>query len=126
MFDPSWHTAAKGTVAISLPFTVSLRDDHVLLLGQHASPGKHLHSASRFSHSTAWTAGESVAKRARDRRPALEENMMAMRGGLDCYRKVVQPSKLFCTTERKDLAPDSCMIIAQIGPEPTGEIIYEC
>ena len=83
MFDPSWHTAAKGTVALSLPLTVSLRDDQVLVVGQQASPGKHLQSVSRFSHS----ARENEAKRARERRPAFEENMMAKMGELDFLRK---------------------------------------
>lgn len=87
MFDPSWHTAAKGTVALSLPLTVSLRDDHVLVVGQQASPGKHLQSVSRFSHSTARAEGASVAKRAREKSPAFEENMMAVMGELDIYRK---------------------------------------
>jgi hypothetical protein len=82
VLDPSWHTAAKGTVALSLPLTVSLRDDHVLVVGQQASPGKHLQSVSRFSHS----ARETEAKRARERSPAFEENMMAKMGESDSYR----------------------------------------
>ena len=94
MFDPSWHTAAKGIVAVSLPLTVSLRDAHVLVVGQQASPGKHLQSVSRFSHS-ARAAGESEAKRARERSPALEENMIAMMGKLNFCSKAVQPSKAF-------------------------------
>jgi hypothetical protein len=86
VFDPSWHTAAKGTVAVSLPLTVSLREDHVLVLGQQASPGKHLQSVSRFSHS-ARAAGESEAKRARERSPTFEENMTAEMRRIDFLQK---------------------------------------
>jgi len=64
-----------------------LRDDHVLLLGQQASPGKHLHSTSRSSQSTAKTAGASVAKKAREKRPVLEENMMMVTEELDFYKE---------------------------------------
>jgi hypothetical protein len=106
VFDPSWHTAAKGTVAVSLPFTVSLRDDHVLVVGQQASPGKHLQSVSRFSHS----ARETEAKRARERSPAFEENMMAVMEELDFYRRAVQPSKAFLYKDRAEgFSTDSCM-----------------
>jgi hypothetical protein len=112
-------------VAISLPFTVSFRDDHVLLLGQQASPGKHLHLTSRFSHSTARTAGESVAKKARERSPAVEQNITAIMGELISYRRAVVAAiggLLYNSAE--GFSTDSCMV-AQIGPDPTEEIISE-
>jgi hypothetical protein len=119
VLDPSWHTAAKGTVALSLPLTVSLRDDHVLVVGQQASPGKHLQSVSRFSHS----ARENEAKKARERSPAFEENIMAKMGELVSTGKQYSRRRPFCIRiERKDSGPTHAYLIAQIGSE---EIICE-
>jgi hypothetical protein len=65
-----WQTAAKGTVAISLPPRVSLKEDHLLTLGQHSSPGKHLHWSS-----LARTVGVRVAKKATKSEPAFEQSL---------------------------------------------------
>jgi hypothetical protein len=93
-----------------------------MLLGQQASPGKHLHSTSRSSHSTAKTAGASVAKKAREKSPVFEENMMIVMKELNFYKGAVNESLLYNIAE--GFSTDSCMI-AQIGPVPTEEIICE-